>query len=335
MTANAKVKSEEPTLASQQRKEQISRIFRDYGIAIIFLALVLVLALTTPRFIRIGNIYNVMRQSSVNALLALGMTFVILSGGIDLSVGSVLAFGGVLAASMVSQAFGGFVLPAYVGLGLALLGGAVLGAVNGYFVAKWRVPAFVVTLGMLSIARGLTLIYTDGRPIPRVSEQFQFFGQGYIFGAPMPVIITLGMFLFAALILYRTPYGRYIYAVGGNEMSARVSGVNTRLIKFSVYVISGMTAALGGVLLTARTTAGLPQAGVAYELNAIAAVVIGGTRLSGGQGTLFGTLIGALIIGVINNALNLLGVSAYYQQLIQGAIIVLAVLLDQLRKQDD
>lgn len=335
MTANAKVKSEEPTLASQQRKEQVSRIFRDYGIAIIFLALVLVLALTTPRFIRIGNIYNVMRQSSVNALLALGMTFVILSGGIDLSVGSVLAFGGVLAASMVSQAFGGFVLPAYVGLGLALLGGAVLGAVNGYFVAKWRVPAFVVTLGMLSIARGLTLIYTDGRPIPRVSEQFQFFGQGYIFGAPMPVIITLGMFLFAALILYRTPYGRYIYAVGGNEMSARVSGVNTRLIKFSVYVISGMTAALGGVLLTARTTAGLPQAGVAYELNAIAAVVIGGTRLSGGQGTLFGTLIGALIIGVINNALNLLGVSAYYQQLIQGAIIVLAVLLDQLRKQDD
>jgi putative xylitol transport system permease protein len=187
---------------------------------------------------------------------------------------------------------------------------------------------------MLSIARGLTFIYTDGMPIPRIDPSFLVFGQGVIFGIPLPVIIFAIVYLIAWIILYKTRYGRYVYAVGGNEKSAKVSGVNTRLIVFSVYAISGLLSALGGIILTARTTAGLPQAGQAYELDAIAAVVIGGTSLSGGQGALSGTIIGALLIGVINNGLDLIGVSSYYQQVIKGAIIIGAVLLDSFRKKD-
>jgi putative xylitol transport system permease protein len=218
--------------------------------------------------------------------------------------------------------------------GIGLVAGLVLGAFNGVLIAKWRVPAFVVTLGMLSIARGLTFIYTDGMPIPRIDPSFLVFGQGVIFGIPLPVIIFAIVYLIAWIILYKTRYGRYVYAVGGNEKSAKVSGVNTRLIVFSVYAISGLLSALGGIILTARTTAGLPQAGQAYELDAIAAVVIGGTSLSGGQGALSGTIIGALLIGVINNGLDLIGVSSYYQQVIKGAIIIGAVLLDSFRKKD-
>ncbi|NBC30136.1 MAG: ABC transporter permease [Spirochaetes bacterium] len=310
----------------------VSGIFRDYGIIVAFILLCTILAFASPYFLRTRNIINVLRQSSVIGLLGIGMTFVILTGGIDLSVGSVLAFGGIISASFASQYFGGTAAPAGFALLAALVGGALLGSVNGFLIARWRVPAFVVTLGMLSIARGLTFIYTDGMPVPNVTDSFQAFGQAYFLGLPMPVIIVAGVFVIAWIVLYKTRFGRYVYAVGGNETSARISGVNTRLIIFFVYVISGLLSALGGVILTARTTAGLPQAGVAYELDTIAVVVIGGTSLAGGQGTLIGTLFGALIVGVINNGLDLLGVSAYYQQVIQGAIIIAAVGLDALRK---
>ncbi|MFA5514577.1 MAG: ABC transporter permease [Sphaerochaetaceae bacterium] len=308
--------------------------FSDYGILFVFLLLIIILSIVKPNFLRPRNIMNVLRQTSINGMLSIGMTFVILTGGIDLSVGSILAFGGVVAASFASDAMGLTIQPPLVAALVGLLAGVGLGAFNGILIAKWRVPAFVVTLGMLSIARGLTFIYTDGMPIPRIDKGFLVFGQGVVFGIPLPVIIFLIIYLIAWVILYKTRYGRYIYAVGGNEKSAKVSGVNTRLIIFTVYAISGLLSALGGIILTARTTAGLPQAGQAYELDAIAAVVIGGTRLSGGQGALSGTIIGALLIGVINNGLDLLGVSSYFQQVIKGLIIIGAVLLDSLRKKE-
>ena len=316
----------------KDRRFTLSYLFTEYGIILAFIVLVIALSFASPFFLRPKNIINVFRQTSVNALLALGMTFVILTGGIDLSVGSVLAFGGIVSASLASDAMGGSIQHPLVAASAGLLGGLVLGAMNGLFVAKWRMPAFVVTLGMLSMARGFTFIYSDGMPVPRIDEGFLVFGQGMFLGVPFPVIITAIVFAVSWIVLYKTRYGRYVYAVGGNEKSAKISGVNTRWIIFTVYVISGALSALGGIILTARTTAGLPQAGQAYELDAIAAVVIGGTSLSGGQGSLVGTLIGALLIGVINNGLDLLGVSSYFQQVIKGAIIIGAVLLDSFRK---
>lgn len=318
----------------KDRRFTLSYLFTEYGIILAFIVLVIALSFASPFFLRPKNIINVFRQTSVNALLALGMTFVILTGGIDLSVGSVLAFGGIVSASLASDAMGGSIQHPLVAASAGLLGGLVLGALNGLFVAKWRMPAFVVTLGMLSMARGFTFIYSDGMPVPRIDEGFLVFGQGMFLGVPFPVIILAIVFAVSWIVLYKTRYGRYIYAVGGNEKSAKISGVNTRWIIFTVYVISGVLSALGGIILTARTTAGLPQAGQAYELDAIAAVVIGGTSLSGGQGSLVGTLIGALLIGVINNGLDLLGVSSYFQQVIKGAIIIGAVLLDSFRKKN-
>lgn len=316
------------------KKKALALLLSEYGILLIFIILVIALSVSTPNFLRTRNILNVLRQTSINGLLSIGMTFVILTGGIDLSVGSVLAFAGVVSASFASDAVGGFVTHPMIAMGIGLLAGAGLGAVNGLFVAKWRMPAFVVTLGMLSMARGFTFLTTDGMPVPRISPGFLVIGQGVFLGVPVPVWILLAAFALGWITLYKTRYGRYIYAVGGNEKSAKISGINTRLVVFTVYVISGALSALGGIILTARTTAGLPQAGQAYELDAIAAVVIGGTSLSGGQGQILGTLFGALLLGVINNGLDLLGVSSYFQLVVKGAIIIGAVLLDSLRKRD-
>ena len=313
-------------------RDKIGRLLLDYGIIVAFIVLCVILTFSSAYFLMPKNLINVLRQVSINGFLSIGMTFVILTGGIDLSVGSVLAFGGIVGASLVSPMMGGRVYPTAVAVLMGLLGGLGLGAVTGFFIAKWRMSAFVVSLGMLSVARGLTYIYTDGMPVPQLEKSFLYLGQGAILGIPLPVIIFAVVFIIAWVVLYKTRFGRYVYAVGGNEKSAKISGVNTRLVIFVVYVISGFLSALAGLTLSARTSAGLPQAGVAYELDAIAAVVIGGTSLSGGQGSLTGTLFGALIIGVINNGLDLLGVSSYYQQVIKGAIIVGAVWLDSLRK---
>lgn len=316
---------------SDSRRQRLRVFLIDNGIILAFLVLVAALALSSEYFLTASNLRNVLRQTSINGLLAIGMTFVILTGGIDLSVGSVLAFGG-MAASIFASSSLGTQYPLYVALPVGLAAGLGLGLVNGALVAFFRVPPFVVTLGMLSIARGLTLISSNGMPVSRLSDEYTFVGQGMFLGVPVPVLILFGVFALAWIVLYRTPFGRYVYAVGGNEEAARISGVNARAVKFAVYGISGALAALGGIVLSARTTAGLPQAGVAYELDAIAAVVIGGTSLAGGQGRLVGTLIGVLIIGVVNNGLDLLGVTAYYQLTLKGAIIVAAVLLDSLRR---
>ena len=323
-----------PAVQESGGKTSFAVIMSEYGILFVFLILVLLLSVVTPNFLRSRNILNILRQTSINGLLSIGMTFVILTGGIDLSVGSVLAFAGIVSASFASDAVGGQIHHPLIAMGVGLLAGAALGSINGMFVAKWRMPAFVVTLGMLSMARGFTFLSTDGMPVPRIDERFLVVGQGVFLKVPVPVWIFLGVFALAWMTLYKTRYGRYIYAVGGNEKSAKISGINTRLVLFTVYVISGLLSALGGIILTARTTAGLPQAGQAYELDAIAAVVIGGTSLSGGQGQLLGTLVGALLLGVINNGLDLLGVSSYFQLVIKGLIIIGAVLLDSLRKND-
>ena len=312
-----------------RRPINVSALLAQYGILLVFVLLCVVLTFANPFFLTEQNISNVLRQTSINGILAIGMTYVILTGGIDLSVGSVLAFSSMVAASLVSgERPQGVFVAVMAGLGT----GAALGMVNGLLVSRFGVPPFVATLGMLSVARGLTFIYTDGTPIPNLSPAFRTIGQGFVGPVPVPVFIFAGVALLFWWVLKYTTFGRYIYAVGGNERSARTSGVNTRGVLFGAYIIAGSLAGLAGLILTARTTSALPQAGVSYELDAIAAVVIGGTSLSGGTGSVLGTVIGALIIGVINNGLDLLGVSSYYQQVIKGVIIITAVLLDVSRR---
>lgn len=315
-----------------KRDIQIGTLIARYGIVLSFVLLFVILSFASSNFLSTNNLLNVLRQVSINGVLAVGMTYVILAAGIDLSIGSLLALAGAVAASLVTgtDAFN----PAIAVLaGLAT--GAACGVINGGIIAYFKVPAFVTTLGMLSVARGATLLYSGGRPIPNLSPEFRWLGQGLVFGIPVPVIIFAIVFAIAAIVLRYTIYGRRIYAVGGNPRSAKTSGINTNGIIFSVYVIMGALAGLAGVMLTARTTSALPQAGIGYELDAIAAVVIGGTSLTGGVGRIGYTLVGVLIIGMISNGLDLMGVSSYYQQIIKGSIIVLAVLIDRSRARSE
>ncbi|MFJ3056358.1 ABC transporter permease [Herbaspirillum sp. NPDC087042] len=301
-----------------------------YGVLAALVALCIALSLATPYFMTLENWTDILRQTSINGILAIGMTYVVLTGGIDLSVGALLAFSGMVCAWLATG--GGY--PPALAVAAGLGAGAALGAISGVLVARMAVPSFVATLGMLSAARGATYIYNDGMPVSDLPAGLLAIGSGQILHVPLPIVIFGVVIGVSWFVLRFTIYGRYIYAVGGNIKSAKTSGIDTRRVLFVVYVISGLLAGLAGVLLAARTTAALPQAGVSYELDAIAAVVIGGTSLSGGTGTLGGTVVGALLIGVINNGLNLLGVSSYYQQVIKGVIIVGAVLLDSSRKKN-
>ncbi|MBY3468699.1 ABC transporter permease [Rhizobium laguerreae] len=304
-------------------------LIRQFSIVLVFFLIVAFFSLANQYFLTWPNWLNLVRQSSINGILAIGVTFVILTKGIDLSVGSIMAIAGMMAASLVTETNEHFVL---LGILAGLAAGAALGLVNGVLVAAVKVPPFVVTLGMLSVARGLTLIFSEGRPIPNLSAPFKWIGSGQVFYIPVPILILFLVFVTGWTVLNYTTFGRYVYAVGGNEKAARTSGVSTKIIVGATYVISGLLAGLAGLVLTARTTAALPQAGIGYELDAIAAVVIGGTSLAGGRGSLLGTLIGALIIGTINNGMDLMGVSSYYQQVLKGTIIVVAVIADQIRK---
>jgi putative xylitol transport system permease protein len=300
----------------------------EYGIIIAFILLCVALTFLNKYFLTPENITNILLQTSINGILAMGMTLVILTGGIDLSVGSVLAFASIVAATFVS---GDNPHSPIVALLVGIVTGALLGLINGCIIAYLKIPPFVATLGMLSVARGLTYAYTGGMPVPNLSESFLNLGEGSVLGVPLPILIFVLIFVILWVVLNHTSYGRTVYAVGGNAKSARTAGIRTRRVTASVYVIAGLLAGLGGLILTARTSSALPQAGVSYELDAIAAVVIGGTSLSGGIGSITGTLLGALIIGTINNGLDLLGVSSAYQQIVKGCIIVIAVLLDYSR----
>nr|WP_194288286.1 ABC transporter permease [Agrobacterium tumefaciens] len=304
-------------------------LLQTFGIGLVFLAICIFFSISSEFFLTWNNLSNVLRQSSINGVLAVGVTFVILTGGIDLSVGSVMALAGAIAGSLLTIS-AAYPLPVGIAAGFAV--GGLCGWLSGTLVAYLKLPSFVATLGMLSMARGLTLIFTDGRPIPNLLPSFKWIGGGNIEGVPVPALILFGVFIIAWVTLKYTTFGRYVFAVGGNERAAKASGVSTKLVMTSAYIVSGVLAGLGGLLLTARTTAALPQAGVGYELDAIAAVVIGGTSLAGGRGTLVGSLFGALIIGTLNNGMDLLGISSNYQQFLKGAIIIAAVVVDRSRK---
>ncbi|MDQ0428130.1 ribose transport system permease protein [Planomicrobium stackebrandtii] len=294
-----------------------------------FIGLILIIVIITilnPGFLSVSNLMNVLRQVSINALIAFGMTFVILTGGIDLSVGATLALTGAVTAGMMASGID----PIFAML-LGLLLGAVLGAINGIIIAKGKVAPFIATLATMTIYRGLTLVYTDGRPISGLGDSltFQMLGKGYFLGIPIPVVTMIASFGILYFILKKTTFGRRVYAIGGNEEASILSGINADRIKIYVYSLLGLLAALASLILTSRLNSAQPTAGEMFELDAIAAVVLGGTSLTGGRGWIVGTLIGALIIGVLNNGLNLIGVPSFFQQVVKGAVILLAVLLDR------
>ena len=284
--------------------------------------LCIVITIVTPNFLSVSNITNVFTQVSVNAII--GMTFVILTGGIDLSVGSTLAISGAVGASIVKST--GNVFLAII---VAAVIGIAVGLINGLLVSKGKLQAFIVTLATMTIFRGATLVFTDGTPISKLPEAFVKIGNGKLGFMPIPVIITIIIAIIAVYALSQTRFGRYLYALGGNEDASRLSGINTDKIKTLVYVVSGFASAIAGVIITSRIGSASPNAGTGFELDAIAAVVIGGTSLAGGEGTITGTLIGALIIGVLNNGLNLMNVSPFYQSIVKGLVILIAVLLDK------
>ena len=285
----------------------------------------------SPYFFTPENLLNVSLQVSIIAIIAAGMTFVILTGGIDLSVGSLVALSGVVTAALLKLS----TTPA-VSLSVALTGGLLVGAVSGacagFSVTRFKIAPFIVTLALMTIWRGLAFVYTEGRPVWELPEAFALLGGGRIASVPIPSVIMAVVFVCAHVALTRTRFGRYVYAVGGNREAARLAGIRTERVLLQVYVICGALAALSGILLASRMNSGQPNAGVSYELDVIAAVVVGGTSLSGGRGSVVGTFIGAMLIAVLRNGLNLMNVGSYFQQVIVGVVILLAVLMDQMRR---
>lgn len=300
---------------------------RQVGTLIGLFLLGALLSILSPFFLTSSNLLNVMEQTAINAVIAVGMTFVILSAGIDLSVGSIAALSGVVLANRLQAGW-----PLALAILAGLLTGALCGLFSGLLITRGKLPPFIATLGMMSVCRGAALLFTDGRPISGFDESLRWLSTGRILGVPVPVLLTILLYGLAIVLLNRTRFGRYVYAIGGNEEATRLSGVAVGFHKAFVYVLSGVTAALASVLLTARLNSAQPIAGMMYELDAIAAVVIGGTSLTGGLGTLGGTLIGALTMGVLRNGLNLLGISSFLQQIVIGLVIIAAVLMDSLVK---
>lgn len=295
---------------------------RRYGLVLSFLLLCLALTLLSDRFLTASNLLNVLRQATINGIIAVGMTYVILTAGIDLSVGSVLALATVVAADLMQTG-----LPVPLGVLVGLGVGTLLGAINGLLIARTGIPPFVVTLGMMTVARGLALTYTQGRPITGLPASFTFLGAGFLGPIPMPIVLFAIVFGVGYFVLARTVFGEWVYALGDNPVAARLTGLPTRRVTALVYVISGFLAALAGLILVARLNSAQPTAGQGFEFDAIAAVVVGGTSFAGGEGGLFGTLLGVLIIQVLNNGLNLLNVSPLWEGVVKGVVIALALLL--------
>lgn len=326
-------------------RERFNGFIRKYAIVFIFIAMFIGMWLLSDAFLQPRNLLNIVRQISVMGLIAIGVTMVIITAGIDLSSGSVVALAAVVAASLAqrpdwqSAKYPGLDLPVIVPIVAALAAGALCGWVNGSLIARFRIPPFIATLGMMTVARGFALIYSD-RPVSGLTDTYNFIGQGEVLkvfqiadqpllGIPVPVLILLVVAVGSHIMLNNTRFGRHIYALGGNEQAAIISGVNVNRVKVGVYMIAGLLAGLAGLVLSSRIGSGQPGLAVGIELDAIAAAVIGGTSLSGGVGTIWGTIIGALIIGVLNNGLDLLNVSAYWQTIIKGSIIVVAVIIDE------
>lgn len=299
-----------------------------FGSLIGLIVLIIIMSMLKSNFLSGENIRNVLRIASINGLLAVGMTFVVLTGGIDLSVGAIMGCAGMFSAYFAQNSLG---YPWYIGVLVGLGIGLVIGLFNGICISYLKVPAFVGTLGSMSIAKGLTFLLTDAKPIPSLNPEFKAIGGGSIGGwLPIPIVIMIAVLLVCFTLLYLTRYGRYIFAVGGNLNAAHVSGINTKWIICSVYIISGILASLAGVITTARVTSGVTSTGDGYETNAIAMVVIGGTSLAGGRGRLWGTIIGVLLLQCLTNGLDMLGINAYYQLIIKGFVVIGAVMLDGL-----
>jgi len=300
--------------------------FQRYGLLLSLILLCIVLSLASDRFLTSSNLLNVLRQSSINGIISIGMMLVILTRGIDLSVGSVLALSTVIGVDLLKNEG----MPVVQAIGVCLLVGAAAGAVNGLLVSWLNIPPFIATLGMMTFARGAAKFYTDGQPISgldQLGRGFRLLGTAEPLGIPMPIIVAGLVFLAGYILLNHIPFGRYIFGLGDNEEAAYLSGLPVRLIKMFVYVAAGALSALAGIILVGRLNSAQPTAGEMYEFNAIAAVVVGGTSFDGGEGTIMGTLIGVLIIGIIDNGLNLLDVSSFYQDITKGAVIALALLL--------
>jgi ribose/xylose/arabinose/galactoside ABC-type transport system permease subunit len=314
--------------ASEQKSNRwksTQKFLLRYGIYVAFVLLTGTLAVISPPFFTVSNIINILRQISVIGILAIGTTMVIITAGIDLSIGSIVALSAVIAASFAHPGEYPLIVPLFLGLAAGL----VCGTVNGILIAKYKLAPFIVTLGMMTAARGMALVYTSGRPVFNLTNAYDEIGIGYLAGIPLPVIIFAVVILFGIFILHYTRFGRYVYAVGGNELAAKVSGIKTGRIIIAVYILQGLLAGVAGIVLSSRVMSASPSLGEGYELDAIAAAVIGGTSLMGGVGSISGTIIGVLIIGVMNNGLDMLNVSSYWQQIVKGGIIVLAVLLDK------
>ncbi len=312
-----------PLLASLKRASRFTAFYPLVGLIVVSIVMVF----ASDSFLSYGNITNIVRQVSINALIAVGMTFVILTGGIDLSVGAVMALAGTLAAGLMAAGMNGV-----LALIICLLVGCGFGLANGAFVAFAGMPPIIVTLATMGIARGLGLIYTGGYPISGLPSWINWFGEGRVLGLQTPIVIMLIVYVVGWVLLERTPFGRYVYAIGGNETATRLSGVRVARSKLIIYGISGLTAAIAAIVLTGRLMSGQPNSGQGFELDAIAAVVLGGTSIAGGRGSLIGTLLGALLLGVLNNGLNMVGVNPYVQTVVKGVIILLAIYIGRERR---
>lgn len=316
--------------------QTLKALIRVYGIVLVLILMILIISLLNPRFLGLTNIFNVLSQAAIYGILALGMTFVITSQGIDLSVGSVLALSGCIMASVaqVSSAVPKYFpnmpqMPLIVPLAAALLVGAAAGAVNGWLIAVTQIPPFIATLGMYTVARGLVLVYTGGTPISSLSEGFNSIGQGKIFGyIPIAVLVYIVMIIISWILMHNTKFGKAVYALGGNKRAAEISGINVKATLILVYVYCGLLAGVAAIVYAGRAGSMHPSAATGYELTAIAATTVGGTSHTGGIGTIWGALIGALLISVLRNGLTLLSVSSYWQQIAEGVIIVAAVIVD-------
>ena len=306
-----------------KQKKSAKALISEYFIFVIFIALVIVLTCLKPSFIQPSNLVNILKQASINGILSFGMMFVIIAGGFDMSVGSTVAFAGIVAAMLGQGQY-----PLIVPLVFAMLAGLAVGVVNGVGVAIGDLPPFIMTLGTMTAVRGLALLISDGKPVTGISEEYRAVAANSIAGIPMLAIFLVIVILICSFVLAKTVYGRRVYACGGNLQAARVSGINTSMIRISTFAIAGLLAGLSGFLMTSRVTIGQPTAAESYEMDAITACVVGGVSMSGGVGKPWGVVIGCLLITVITNGLDILGVSSHWQKIVKGLIIVLAVLID-------
>ena len=313
-------------LKTLQQRRRVGSLIGKYGVYIALVVMFVAMSFASPTFLSVTNLFNILKQNAVIGIIAVGMTFVIVTGGSDLSVGAIVAMAACFGTSLAQKGTSTPVLVAYL---VGIVAGIACGAFSGVFIAHFRLPAFIATLATQTIVRGIVYVFTDGRPITGVSDAYKYIGRSSWGFLPVAVVIYAIFIAAGIFFLSYTKFGRHVYAIGGNRKAAIVSGVNAKLTEFIVYVISGFTAAAAGVLLSSRIQTGQPAGGQGYELDAITATVIGGASLSGGRGTVFGCFIGMLVIGIMTNGLDLLNVSSYYQQIIKGAIILLAVMADR------